>query len=501
MALAIVVLTAAVGSVAAAAPPAASGPSAGAKKRCKIVKKRVHGKIRKVRVCTKPAQTVKSVSLKLDTAHSVSLAIKAADGGTISATAAGGAKLTLTIPKDALLTDKTVTLTPIVSLGGLPKGSRFLGGAQLAPEGTGLGKNATLTVEISAAASAKHLHAIGWTGTGKTPFTYAAARTGSAVRIKVGHFSGYGVEDGSTIPPTGLEVYLRGQYPRVHQQLVEATTTDSVALGRQAMYSWLSWEASAEYAPDAFMGEERQEMEDVLVPKVIKNAIEKSYERCKQRHDVADEVLLLTGLQRQAQLLGLNALNALIEQRRGQCATFELDFESVISGVAGGGHATAGVRVHALKLSFANDYENEAPLDYYRFEWLPEVQTECSITTVTRGEEPFRAKLSSVGEGDDPPGVNVGDPHIVMHVFGGTTSETITVTCPNSAPLTFTLPFFGGMFRVFHHDQSDPYPLLIDDWEYVGTSLFARKTYSQSISVEGGTVTEQTSFELRHTPE
>ena len=84
------------------------------------------------------------------------------------------------------------------------------------------------------------------------------------------------------------------------------------------------------------------------------------------------------------------------------------------------------VRVTALKLSAANELENEAPLEYQRFEWLPEAQGDCVVVTAPKGEEPFRAKLSSVGEGDDPPGLNVGDPHIVMHVFGGTTSETIT---------------------------------------------------------------------------
>jgi len=179
MALAIVVLTATAGSVAAAAPESVSAPSADAKKKCKIVKKRVHGHIKRVRVCTKQKpkpkpKPVKSVSLQLDTSHAASKAISAADGGTVATTAANGTKLTLTIPRDALVGDKTVTVTPVTALAGLPKGSRFFGGAQLAPEGTGLLEDVTLTIETPAASTAKHLRAVGWDAEGKNPYPYKA---------------------------------------------------------------------------------------------------------------------------------------------------------------------------------------------------------------------------------------------------------------------------------------------------------------------------------------
>jgi hypothetical protein len=496
LALAMILLTGAVGSAATAAQDAA--PARDAKKRCKVVKKRVHGHIKKVRVCTKPKpKPVKSVSLQLDTAHAVTKPIAAADGGTLTATAGNGTKLTLTIPKDALTADLTVTVTPVTSLGGLPKGSKFLGGVQLSPDGTGLLKDATLTIETNA--PAKNLRAIGWTGAGKDPYTYKAKRVGGAIQVSVIHFSGTGA--GDVTSHWDAVNALVDAYPRIHQELVNATTTDSVAIARQAVGDWLAWERELQILQAYVILDKRKELREVLLPKVFKRMIEESSQRCKERHDVADEVLFLTGLQRQVQLLGLGALNAQIEQTRNQCAIFELDFESVITGIVSGGHATAGVRVKALKLSAANDFENEAPLEYQRFEWLPEAQGECVVVTAPRGDEPFRAKLSSVGDGDDPPGVNVGDPHIVMHVFGGTTSETVTVTCPNSAPLTVTLSFWGGLFKAFHHNDSAPYSLLIDDWEYVGTSLFARKTYSQSVNTGDGTVTEQTTLELRHTPE
>ena len=41
----------------------------------------------------------------------------------------------------------------------------------------------------------------------------------------------------------------------------------------------------------------------------------------------------------------------------------------------------------------------------------------------------------------------------------------------------------------------------VDKWQYVGQSIFARRTYSGSTVSYGDTVSEQTTFTLRHTPE
>lgn len=481
-------------SLSASASPSRDVPAAAAKKKCKIVKNRVHGKIRKVRVCTKPKPkpTVKSVSLKLDTGNAVSKPIAAANGGTITATAASGTKLTLTVPKDALLADTTVTMTPVTSISGLPKGLRFLGGVQLAPEGTSLGKDATLTVETPAAASAKHVRAIGWEGQGKNPYAYKATRTGSAVRIKVIHFSGVAAEDGEQQWASVALEWLRLTYHQVHDLMVQATTTDSLAFARAAIERWLNWERQAELlGGDDFMAKERRELREVLLPKVIKNAIEKSYERCKSQHDVTDARELLLEMQRQAQLLGLNDLSNLAQRRLEQCLSFELDFESLITWQVANGHGSSRVRVTALKLNAANNLANEAPLDYFGFEFIPDVDIgDCTLSTSIRVDAPFGARITSIQKTGD-------SAKISMNVTSGGATETQTGTCPNSPPHTITFHLWEYFFIGLHQGSN----FTINDWDYVGTSLFARKTYSNSFSDSVGTVTEQTSFELRHTPE
>jgi hypothetical protein len=497
MALAIVVLTAAVGSVATAARDAV--PSADSKKRCKIVKKKVHGKVRKVRVCTTVKPTIKNVSVKLETDRSVSKPIAAADGGTLTATSSSGAKLTLTIPKDALVAGKTVTMTPVASLAGLPKGLRFLGGVQLAPEGTALAKDATLTIETPAAASAKHVHAVAWDGTGKNPFTYAATRTGSTVRVKVIHFSGYAAEDGEQGWATVALNWLQLNYHQVRDLMTQATTTDSVALGRAALERWLEWERQAELlGGDNFMKNQRRELREELLPKVMKNMIEKSYDRCRTRHDVADELLFLTSAQRQAQLLGLDDLSGLAEEKQRKCASFELDFESVITWVANG-HVTSHVRVQALKLNASNNLTNDAPIEYLHFEFLPEAEGNgCTIETSTQPAEPFGATIVSLQGGHDPPGEGGSPPKLVMNIFIGGATETIISVCPDEPTLTLPLGHWWQYgLTALHQGQS----FTIGDWDYVGTSLFARKTYSRTAAVQDGQVTEQTTFDLRHTPE
>jgi hypothetical protein len=492
------------GSVSTAAREAGAAPSLATKKKCKFVKKRVHGHIKRVRVCKKrkPKPTVKSVSLTLETSHSASKSMVAGQGGTVTATASNGTKLTLIVPKDALLADTTVTMTPVASIRGLPQGSRFLGGVQLAPEGTALGKDATLTVETPAAASAKNPRAIGWEGDGKNPFAYGATRTGSAVQLKVIHFSGYAAEDGEQRWASAALDWLRLTYHQVHDLMVQATTTDSIAFGRAAIERWLNWERQAELlGGDDFMKSERQQLREVLLPQVFEHLINLSYAHCKDQHDVLQELSFLRGAQRQAQLLAFDNLSTLAMTRVEQCGRFELDVESGITWIIPGAHGSSRVRAKRLELNASDNWTDEKPLDYFQFEWVPDI--DCEITLSTHADLPFRAELVSLGEAatQEPP--KPPDPtKLIVSVFEGGATEKVTVTCPDEfggPPVTVSASYhiWQDLFAALHGGAS----FTIKDWDYVGGSLYARKTYSQSGSSGEGSAVEQTSLELWHTPE
>ena len=77
--------------------------TAPAKKRCHFVKKKVHGKIKRVRVCTKPKPKPKpkNVSVSLDQGRQASASI-GVSGGSITTAATGGVSVKLSIPAEAL---------------------------------------------------------------------------------------------------------------------------------------------------------------------------------------------------------------------------------------------------------------------------------------------------------------------------------------------------------------------------------------------------------------
>ena len=59
----------------------------------------------------------------------------ATSGGTLTATAADGTTYTLTVPADALLDDTTITLTPVIAIGGFVVGRRLVAAVDAEPSG------------------------------------------------------------------------------------------------------------------------------------------------------------------------------------------------------------------------------------------------------------------------------------------------------------------------------------------------------------------------------
>jgi len=94
-----------------------------------------------------PPNPVNLSSVTADPSRAVSLSLPAS-GGSLTATAADGTTFNLTIPANALVQPTTITMTPILSVGGLPGTLRLVDGVQLAPDGLRLSQLATLTIEL-----------------------------------------------------------------------------------------------------------------------------------------------------------------------------------------------------------------------------------------------------------------------------------------------------------------------------------------------------------------
>jgi hypothetical protein len=130
------------------------------------------------------------VSVTLDEDRAVSQPVPLG-GGTLSVTAADGAIYTLTIPKDALIEETTITMTPIRTLEGVPiTGGRLLG-VDLKPEGLRLYQAATLT--ISPANEGETAQAVGFsTKAGGREFHLYPLALEPDLSMKLLHFSDYG---------------------------------------------------------------------------------------------------------------------------------------------------------------------------------------------------------------------------------------------------------------------------------------------------------------------
>jgi hypothetical protein len=135
-----------------------------------------------------------------DTSRAASATIPTS-GGTLTTTAADGTRLTLTVPRDALLADTQITLTPISSVGGLPTSVRFVAGANLQPTGLRLYQPATLVTEPPAAKTIPVEREVSWASldSGAQAHLHPLQVAPRVPTFSLFHFSSYYVGDGITI--------------------------------------------------------------------------------------------------------------------------------------------------------------------------------------------------------------------------------------------------------------------------------------------------------------
>ena len=148
-----------------------------------------------------------TVAPTLDTAHAAKQLIVAANGGTITATGADGSIFTLLIPPNALLSDETITMTPVSAVGGLPISNGLVAAVQSAPDGLHFEHAATLTIQPAVAAPVSQQVGFAYHGSGQE-FYFQPLELTQAITIPVFHFSGVGVGQGAAGnggTPTSLE--------------------------------------------------------------------------------------------------------------------------------------------------------------------------------------------------------------------------------------------------------------------------------------------------------
>ena len=137
------------------------------------------------------------VTAHADSGRAVSNVISP-EGGTISATAADGTLFTLTLPDGALLSEETITLTPVASIDHFPLSGGLSAAVELEPEGLLLFQPATLVIHSPVPIPAGQEITFGWRGTGQEFFLFPPDPLGtSSISLHLTHFSGYGAGRGT----------------------------------------------------------------------------------------------------------------------------------------------------------------------------------------------------------------------------------------------------------------------------------------------------------------
>jgi hypothetical protein len=337
-----------------------------------------------------PTNPIK-LSITLDEAHSTEATIPV-KGGQISATGADGTVYTLDIPENALTSATTISLTPVSSVSGQPFDDKTTYAVQLEPEGLYLYYDAILTITPTKSIPLAQQLFFSYKGDGNTVGLAIPVVDSNELKIRLMHFSGYGVSaeisaEGNGNPAGGdvHDIYLSDN-AAIQEQLggdavaaVESLTAEVEAQQRQNEQNGTSEDVSQQVQTilDLIDQYEQEEVKPALesagdscsagkdaikkvltlerarqllglssginvkaaaelnelISKASINCVKEEYQRCVDEHVINRMIPLYIGLMRENQLLGgENAPDTeaiqLAKDLTAKCLTFELQFHS-----------------------------------------------------------------------------------------------------------------------------------------------------------------------------
>jgi hypothetical protein len=476
-------------------------------------------------------------------------------GGSLKTTSAEGVVYSLTLPKDALLSDEEISLTPVSKVDGLPLSGGLLGGVQIEPDGLRLAKPATLTIDIPSGFKAADLVGFAYHGSGAEFHLYPVAVKGSTVTAQLTHFSGYGggqgtqadtdtqqqqrkpsaaedqamqdaakaIEDarraGKDIPVDAIEKAMRSWFYGSIQANLKAGETDDKVFDA-AVCEYLSWSRQVELIGigERFVKERSIAARSITIG--LKNAFDKAYKGCTKDRD-PDKAVEMLRRSREATILdgldGISGKGLSLEEIMPQlkeCLTFRLDYESIVkwemdTNLDMTSHVKSQV---TLKMNDDFRFSGKGTLEYvdyaveFRGESAP-INNFCKIT-VQKTNSNLRVVDGTIS-------INMKanpEAKMVLALAPGVPTERMDWKCDTGGgffnmPVPFDLPMWSAGFSKvneprkvssFGADQVDAY--IYSEFKGGGKPLVARLTGEESTTVEGSKVTETRTMDVIHTP-
>lgn len=159
-----------------------------------------------------------TLGVTLDAARTATVLI-GPDGGEVTTTAADGTVSRLTVPPGALVSEQTISMTPVLGITGLPFSGELVAAVHFTPDGLQLARPATLTLTLPGQVDPAGLLGFVFDDTGTNFEVVSASVNGATLALQVLHFSTAGTAEGtlqdfaqqitpilnalpSTLPPT-----------------------------------------------------------------------------------------------------------------------------------------------------------------------------------------------------------------------------------------------------------------------------------------------------------
>ncbi len=481
-----------------------------------------------------------TVAVSLDNDHTASARIDT-EGGTLSVTAADGSKFMLTVPKDALLSEEIITMTVVSAVNGLPLKGGLTASVQLAPEGLELFEPAVLTVTLPTAPDLKKSIGFAYHAAGQEFHLYPLEVSGTTMRFKVLHLSGYGAgqgnaSDASQYTPTSpqaqaenelgaalaecraagqdceldtarTEQIMRDWYNDGVQPELSAAETDDAVLDDAliAYFQWARQLALLGIDESKFSKENQSALNSIVTG--LKNAIDRAYDRCVNNHD-ASEVAVMLRRAKLAAMLGLDKRPGLdlnsVADKVFKCARFELDLDSTIAEETSAGPIRSHVRA---KIPLTIDpstglwtwFSGKSTLEFVSIDWS-QPNSNCTLSAVGNSSTiDVLARLD----------LNIKEnahPDVTVIINPNKPSATLTIAC-KGVSRSLQLDIWAPGWSILHQNElacggaSGPgCGYVIRDWVVLGGEIFATKPYERSVSVGKAQINETTTLDLKHTP-
>lgn len=473
-------------------------------------------------------------------------------GGTLEATGADGTRYTLTVPAGALLSDAQISMTPIVSIEGLPFSGGLAAGVQLEPSGLRFGDFVTLEIDGHPPVSAQAETGFLYQQDGEELQLYPVDEDPASTTLEVMHFSGVGIargteaernaqllrattdvegrlgqqlatlfRPGEPADHTAVGATLRAYHDQIVRPLILAALSDD-GLAVQAINRYLGWDRLVQLMmDDGFMATERSALLDQWIA-IMKNAAIEAHRRCVDQNR-PEELPMILSWWRQLALMGHDdEMPTELWTAISGCARFELDFRTEV------------VQEQELNLEGPTVWKGEAivenvviepdPLtlqqrgaeDAQYVDFVVEIPPHEPGTGCWLGggewETTFPFRVSRLEIDLNPiqrPDGSYGYPElergrIAVSVVPFSVQEYhYWVDCGGSTGGGGWSMWLAPTFFSLHEGRLDEYGgIVFTDWTVPtgAGSLLGAKTFFRTLTVDGHETSEETTLELYHVP-